>query len=191
MRVISGTARGMKLTAPRGRNTRPTSDRVREALFNLIGGAVPGSRVLDLFAGTGALAIEALSRGATDAVLVDHSHQAIQAIRENLNKTSFSASAVVRRLKLPAGLSQLRDGPFDLIFVDPPYQTDLLEKTLTCIDRLNLVTDHGLVIAEHDAKQEILSRFMNFQRLTTRSYGDTSLTIFEAEWHEPNGQQGE
>src|SRR4051795_7019100 len=118
MRVIAGAFKGRTLQAPRGQRTRPTADRVREAVFSMLG-ALDGLRVLDLFAGSGALAIEALSRGAAEAVLVERDPRALAAIGRNVEATG--AAATVRRRDALAYLRDTADGPFDLVFVDPPY----------------------------------------------------------------------
>src|SRR3954452_8003358 len=118
MRVIAGAFRGRTLQAPRGRRTRPTADRVREAVFSMLG-PVDGLRVLDLFAGSGALAIEALSRGAAEAILVERDPRALAAISRNVEATG--AAAAVRRRDALAWLRAYREAPFDLVFVDPPY----------------------------------------------------------------------
>ena len=121
MRVVAGTLGGRRLRAVPGRDTRPTSDRVREALFSIVGDRVVGARVLDLFAGTGALAIEALSRGAASAVLVEQAPQAVAVIRGNLEALGLERLASVRRTRVETYLRGQRDGPFDLVFLDPPY----------------------------------------------------------------------
>ena len=121
MRVVAGKFGGRRLRAVPGRETRPTSDRVREALFSIVGDRVVGARVLDLFAGTGALAIEALSRGAASAVLVEQAPQAVAVIRGNLEALGLERLATVRRTRVETYLRGQRDGPFDLVFLDPPY----------------------------------------------------------------------
>src|SRR5919198_1437118 len=121
MRVVAGEFGGRRLRAVPGRDTPPTSERVREGLFSIIGERVDGARVLDLFAGTGALAIEALSRGAASAVLVEQAPQAVAVIRGNLEALGLERLATVRRTRAGTYLRSQRDGPFDLAFLDPPY----------------------------------------------------------------------
>lgn len=123
MRVIAGTAGGRRLVTPRGRVTRPTPDRVREALFASLQPHLPGARVLDLFAGSGALAIEALSRGADSATLVESSRPAVEAIRANLETAGVADRATVVAAALPGALARC-EGPFDLLLCDPPYDLD-------------------------------------------------------------------
>jgi len=121
VRVVGGRLGGRRLRAVPGRDTRPTSDRVRESLFGILGERVEGARVLDLFAGTGALAIEALSRGATGAVLVEQAAPAVDVIRANLDALDLTGAAKVRRTRAETYLRTQRDGPFDLVLLDPPY----------------------------------------------------------------------
>lgn len=123
MRVIAGTARGRRLTAPRGSRTRPTSDRVREAVFSSLHPRIPDAAILDLFAGSGAMAIEALSRGAGSAVLVEDDRAALAAIDGNLDRTGVGARATVVAASLPGAMARLV-GPFDVVFLDPPYDLD-------------------------------------------------------------------
>lgn len=120
MRVIAGTAGGRRLVAPKGDRTRPTADRVREALFSSLQARLPGARVLDLFAGSGALAIEALSRGAAHATLVERARPALAAIRTNLATAGVTDRASVVASELPGALAKV-EGPFDLVLLDPPY----------------------------------------------------------------------
>lgn len=123
MRVIAGTAGGRRLVTPKGRATRPTADRVREAVFSSLQPALPGARVLDLFAGSGALAIEALSRGAAAATLVESARPAVAAIRTNLETAGVADRATVVAAALPGALARC-EGPFDLLLADPPYDLD-------------------------------------------------------------------
>jgi len=174
MRVIAGTHRGRTLVAPRGRVTRPTSDRVREALFAILG-EVSGARVLDLFAGTGALAIEALSRGAARAELVDSSPAAISAIRRNLDALGLEAE--VRRQDAVSFLRQRARsgaGEYDLVFLDPPYRiapgvADGLSTGLAFV-----LDADGRVVAESDRRAPLE---LDLPLLDERRYGDTLIRI--------------
>ncbi len=173
MRVVAGRFRGRGLVAPRGRSTRPTSDRVREALFSILV-SVEGARVLDLFAGSGALAIEALSRGAADAVLVDSSTAAVAAIRRNLQ--ALGLGAVVRRQDALAYLEGARRDArqYDLVFLDPPYrQASALGRELSTA--LGPVLAPGArVVAESDRRASLE---LNLPLLDERRYGDTLIRI--------------
>ncbi|HEY3729342.1 MAG TPA: 16S rRNA (guanine(966)-N(2))-methyltransferase RsmD [Solirubrobacteraceae bacterium] len=173
MRVISGIYRGRELVAPRGRATRPTSDRVREALFSILGD-VGGERVLDLFAGSGALAIEAVSRGAAEATLVDSSRAAVEAIRRNLGALGIEAQ-VVRQPALRF-LQQAREiaRQYDLIFIDPPYRlASTLGRELTAALAPVLSAD-ARVVAESDRRSPLQ---LELELLDERRYGDTLIHI--------------
>jgi 16S rRNA (guanine966-N2)-methyltransferase len=180
MRIISGEARGRRLRAPRGAATRPTADRVREALFNVLGGAA-GLTVLDLFAGTGALALEALSRGAARAVLVDHAEPAVRVIRANLEALGYVARARVLRLEVERALRLLaREGArFDLVFVDPPYAGATAATVLAALGAGPLLAPAALVVVEHDAKNpppDVAGALALRQR---RRYGQTEVSLYE------------
>ena len=177
MRVIAGLHRGRTLKAPRGRATRPTSDRVREALFSILGD-VAGLAVLDLFAGSGALAIEALSRGASRATLVDRSRPAIEAIWRNLQALGIEAE--VARADAVAWCEQAKGGArqYDLVFLDPPYRHgSLLGARLTAA--LNGVLAPGArVVAESDRREPLA---LGLHLLDERRYGDTLIRIYATE----------
>jgi len=150
MRIIAGSLRSRRLRAPKGRDTRPTSDRAREALFSRLG-PVDGVRVADLFAGSGALGLEALSRGAASCTFVESGRAALTALRANLADLA-PTGAVVVSARLPAALDRLGT-PFDLLFLDPPYTAaDLLTTTLERLAASPLLTDGGLLVVEHAAR---------------------------------------
>lgn len=147
MRVITGSARGAKLKTLEGLATRPTSDRVKEAIFNIIQFDIQGRRVLDLFGGSGQLAIEALSRGADYAVIVDQSAEAVKVIKDNLKKTKFDQQASVFQMDYLRYLSTARE-KFDLIFLDPPYAEKSLENALQKISEIDILSEGGIIICE-------------------------------------------
>ena len=148
MRVITGTARGRKLKEPVGLDTRPTTDRVKEGIFSSIQFEIEGRRVLDLFGGTGQMGIEALSRGAAYCTFVDLRKEAAGTIRENLELTGFTDRAKVIQGDALAFLSRCRE-PFDLIFLDPPYGSGLLEKSMEQITAIDIVTENGIIVCEN------------------------------------------
>ena len=153
MRIIGGQYRGRKLFAPKGLQVRPTADRAREAVFNILGARVRGARVADLFAGTGAMGLEALSRGASQAVFVDSQPAALAAIRRNLDTMGLTEPLVLRA-DLSRGLRPLVEtGPFDLIFMDPPYAGNVLNFVLTKLKQEGLAAPDGLVVVEHGGDQ--------------------------------------
>jgi 16S rRNA (guanine966-N2)-methyltransferase len=174
VRVVAGRFGGRTLVAPRGQATRPTSDRVREALFSILGDLVVGARVLDLFAGSGALGIEALSRGASEVDLVDSSTAAVSAIRRNLE--ALSAEAVVRRQDALAFLERARRDArqYDLVFLDPPYRrASALGRELSAALAPVLAPD-ARVVAESDRRAPLE---LDLELLDERRYGDTLIRI--------------
>ena len=148
MRVITGIARGRRLKEPNGMETRPTADRVKEAIFSSIQFEVEGRKVLDLFGGTGQMGIEALSRGATHCTFVDLQKQAVAIIRENVNSTGFADQSTVIQGDALAFLSRCRE-KFDLIFLDPPYGSGLLEKAMELITTIDIVSENGIIVCEN------------------------------------------
>lgn len=181
MRIISGSARGRKLAVFDGKQIRPTPDRVREALFSMFSsrfGSLHGIRVLDLFAGTGALSLEALSRGAAAAVVVDQSPYAINLIRENTDRCGFSDKVTVIAGEVLVSLDKLLPSdPFDLILLDPPYASELASEVITRIETLNLLADGGIICAE-TSRQETLESQGGLSLLENRIYGSTRIHLF-------------
>lgn len=183
MRIIGGTARGRQLATFTGRQVRPTPDRVREALFNILfsrRGSLAGLRALDLFAGTGALGIEALSHGARHVWFVDQSRQAVQLIRENLRRCAFQPRATVIERDLWPSLPALaEDGPFDLILADPPYGQELGLRLLTEVDAHALLAGDGLLCLETAAADPLPDRAGALIRVDERRYGRTAFHLYE------------
>lgn len=179
VRVISGSARGLKLNTPGDDRVRPTTDRVKESMFNIIQDWVYDSQVLDLFAGSGALGIEALSRGASQAVFCDNSLDSIKIIKSNIEK-----ARVVDRSQIVSGDFKrcLRDmeaknQSFDMIFVDPPYYKGLFEEVLDTIRSCKILKKDGIVIVEHDAKKPI-GQVEGLGVYKEKKYGITMLTFY-------------
>lgn len=141
MRIISGTARGTKLNTLEGLKTRPTLDRIKESLFSIIQLKLPDSNILDLFAGSGALGIEALSRGANKVVFCDSNYDAIKIVNQNLEKTRFLNNAKVLNTDYSKALEKLSDEKFDIVFLDPPYKTNFVESAIGKIIRLDLLSE--------------------------------------------------
>jgi len=177
MRVITGKARGVQLKTPDGLLTRPTSDRVKEALFSIIQFEIPGARVLDLFGGTGQLGIEALSRGAKDAVFVDAREDACRLIRENLKRTRLDSNAKVIRCDYLEYLKRCTEN-FQIILLDPPYAEVFLENALKCIAEIDILQSGGIIVAEHPVGKELPWEFEGFIRSRDYKYGKTLLTIY-------------
>lgn len=177
MRVITGTARGVKLAAPEGYDTRPTTERVKESVFSAIQFEIEGRRVLDLFAGSGQLGIEALSRGAVSAVFVDSDKRAVALIRENLKKTRLSDHGSVVQADYLSYLARCRE-KFDLIFLDPPYAENFLEKALKLIYEFDILTSGGIIIAEHSAGKPLTPELDGYERSREYGFGQAAVTIF-------------
>ena len=177
MRVITGKARGVQLKTPEGLATRPTTDRVKEALFSIIQFEIPGAAVLDLFSGTGQLGIEALSRGAKSAVFVDAGEPACRLIRENLKRTKLEADAKVVRSDYMAYLKRCRE-KYQIIFLDPPYAEVFLENALKCITEIDILQSGGIIVAERPAGKELPWEFEGFTRSRDYKYGSTLLTVY-------------
>lgn len=187
MRVIGGQARGRRLKVPKGQSLRPTSARVKEALFDILPHDLSGAKVLDLFAGTGNVTIEALSRGAAEALLIDSSTESGKAIRENLRRLRLASRTkvwivpVLRAVKLLAR----RGETFDLVFLDPPYQQRWVGSTLRAIAEGRLLRPVGIVVAEHSTREPLEHRYGVLVLYDQRKYGDTLLSFFRAEKETP------
>ena len=180
MRVIGGNARGRQLKVPKGQALRPTAGRVKESLFDILPHDLSGAKVLDLFAGTGNLTIEALSRGAVEAILVDSSAQSGKAIRENLRRLNLASRGKLWMMPVTRALPLLaRQGEtFDLIFMDPPYERRLIEPALKIIDKETLLRDSGVLIAEHSVREPITFHLETLNLTDQRRYGSTTLSFF-------------
>lgn len=179
MRVITGSARGVNLKAPQGLATRPTADRVKQAMFNIIQYEICGD-VLDLFAGSGQLGIEALSRGAKSAVFVDERADAVETIGENLRRTKLSGCAEIVRGDFESYLRRCRRR-FQLIFLDPPYAEKSLENAINRIAEIDILAEGGIIIAERPADKPLEGNFVGLQRSQDYRYGKTAVTLFRKE----------
>lgn len=182
MRIISGTARGRKLRQFKGQHIRPTADRVREAIFSSLLsrlGSFENLRVLDLFAGTGALSLEALSRGASQAVLVDPSAQSAEVIKENIEACGMSDRVTL--FKMPADTfinKSASQDPFDLIFLDPPYNKNFIVPALNGIVKNGLLAKQGVICIESAREDSIPDDFPELMLLSRREYGSTSVSFY-------------
>jgi 16S rRNA (guanine966-N2)-methyltransferase len=181
MRVIGGNAKGRRLKVPKGRNLRPTSARVKEALFNILPHDLSGVEVLDLFAGTGNMSIEALSRGATAATLVEVSGEAVRVIRDNLGRIGLTNRCRVLNMPADRALRTLERQykKFDLIFIDPPYGQELVQRTLTILGQGSLLRGQGVIVAEHSARDQVGDHYDDLVLHDRRRYGDTLLSFFK------------
>ena len=177
MRVITGKARGIQLKTPEGMQTRPTADRVKEALFSIIQFDIPGAKVLDLFGGTGQLGIEALSRGASSAVFVDAAESACKLIRENLKRTKLEGQGRVIRSDYMEFLKRNRE-QYDIIFLDPPYAEVFLENALKCITEIDILQSNGIIVTERPLDKEMPWEYEGYQRSRDYKYGKILLTVY-------------
>ena len=183
MRVITGTARGRRLKELEGMETRPTTDRVKESLFSILQFDIEGRKVLDLFAGTGQLGIECLSRGAVSAVFVDRRADAVKLIRENLKVTELADNARVVAGDSMEYLKSLRE-KFDLIFLDPPYEAGLLEPAIAHIAKFDILAPHGIIVAEHPVEKSMPALAEPYRLHKTYRYGKIALTLYRRSGNE-------
>ena len=179
VRVISGSARGLKLNTPGDDRVRPTTDRVKESMFNIVQDWVYDSQVLDLFAGSGALGIEALSRGASQAVFCDNSLDSIKIIKSNIEKARVADRSQIVSGDFKRSLRDMeaKNQSFDMIFVDPPYYEGLFEEVLDTIRSCKILKKDGIVIVEHDAKKPI-GQVEGLEVYKEKKYGITMLTFY-------------
>lgn len=180
MRVITGSARGRRLKELEGMETRPTTDRVKEGIFNIIQFDIEGRKVLDLFAGTGQLGIEALSRGAASAVFVEQRRDAAALIRDNLKITDLSDRGRIVNGEALAFLASSKE-KFDLIFIDPPYAANLWESALEAISRFDILSNHGIIICESPLEREMPEMKAPYSLHRTYRYGKIKVTTYHRE----------
>ena len=180
MRIISGYAKGIRLKTPKGMKTRPTADRVKESVFGILGGKIEDAAVLDLFSGSGALGLEALSRGAANATLVDKNAESIKIIKENAELTKMGSVAVVCREDVFQALKRLENANvvFDLIFCDPPYNLGLAPKTLQALDSFGLLSESGVLVLEHSRHENLPEELKRIAAYRSEFYGETVVSFF-------------
>jgi len=177
MRVITGTARGRRLKTPEGMDIRPTTDNVKESVFNILQFDIEGRRVLDLFAGTGQLGIECLSRGAKEAVFIDQSRDAVKIVKENLKACGFSAPVLQQD-----AISYLNAcGKFDLIFVDPPYDAGLYKTVLEKINSIDILSEGGIILCESRRETDMPEMQAPYYLRKEYRYGKVKLSLYSKE----------
>ncbi len=181
MRVIAGSAKKFQLKAPKGTHTRPTADRVKESVFNILAPEIPGCIFLDLFSGSGSIAVEALSRGAETAVLVEKSAEALATIKENLTKTKLIDYAKIINLDVFKALDILakEKSCFNIIYLDPPYAAGYYQKVLEMIANLHLLAPDGIVVAESSKKDVPPDTVQTLVVHRRKTYGDTVISIYQ------------
>ena len=177
MRVIAGTAKGRTLKTPEGMLTRPTAERVKEAVFSAVQFDLPGAKVLDLFAGTGQLGIEALSRGADRAVFVDARKEACALVKENLRTTGFLDRAQVIQGDYLTYLKTCHER-FTMVFLDPPYAEKFLETALNQLSEIDILNKDAIIVTERPLGKVLSEDFPRFERLKDRKYGKTVIALF-------------
>lgn len=189
MRIIGGRARGTKLYTLEGTATRPTLDRVKESIFNIIQNEIQGSIFLDLFSGSGAIGLEALSRGAKKSILCDKSKEAIQIINKNIEKTHFEKDAEVYNLDFKSCLKNIKD-TIDIIYIDPPYQTDYIKQSLEIIQNIQFISKETLIILETDDEEKVLQQIndLKFEIIDKRKYGIAHIIFLQKRtWNKKGG----
>ena len=182
MRIISGTSKGRKLATPKSQAIRPTSDRVKESIFNILGAEVEGKVVLDLFAGTGNLGIEALSRGAKRVLFVEKGRQALKLIQRNLSLFGMRERSEIfpRDVSRAIGILNQRGESFDLILMDPPYEKGLIQKTLLKLHSHKIYHKDSILLIEHNRREPIPERVEGWTLIRQRRIGDTMISFFSA-----------
>jgi 16S rRNA (guanine966-N2)-methyltransferase len=179
MRIIGGTSRGRRLSGPSGAAIRPTADPVKEALFNILADRIVGARFLDLFAGTGNIGLEALSRGATHATFVESNPTACRLLETNIRRCSFERVAAVRPVPVSRFLKHARGPAYDIVFLDPPYEAQDAQGVLPSLGADAIMHPHGVVVVEHFHKTHLDDRIGHLALVKTYRYGDTCLSVFQ------------
>lgn len=180
MRIVGGAHRGRRLFSVKGRATRPTSDRVRESVFNILAARIKGVHVLDLFAGTGALGVEALSRGADSACFIDNSRQALLAIYKNINMIGLDKKSAVIRWDATNNLNCLipYQSKFKVVFMDPPYGKKMIRPAMKHLDRANCLEREAILVVEHTPEETLDSHLGPFFQTDQRRYGKTLISFY-------------
>ncbi|MGI6085567.1 MAG: 16S rRNA (guanine(966)-N(2))-methyltransferase RsmD [Acetivibrionales bacterium] len=183
LRVIGGTARGVPLKSPDTKNTRPTMDRTKESIFNILMPYISGTQVLDLFSGSGSLGIEALSRGAQHAVFVDKSKKCRDIIIENIRKTKMEERSTVMTLDVYKALKLLgsQNAKFDIVFLDPPYNMNFIAKTIQNIDEFDIIVQDSILVCEHHIDEKAPEQVGRLEKVRIKEYGETVYSFYVRE----------
>lgn len=179
LRITGGEARGRSINSPSGLDVRPTSSKIRQALFNIIAGKVVGAKFLDLCGGTGLMGIEALSRGAASLTTIEIERKLAANIKDSIDKLGYEAEVIVGDLQKRLPGLQLRGEKFDIIFADPPYRSRLAKSVIELVDRHDLLDEHGLLIIEHGRDSEIDLEKTTLRLSDQREYGQTCISFFK------------
>ena len=182
MRIITGSAKGLKLKTPRGNAIRPTGDRVKEAVFNILAGKIQGALVADVFAGTGNLGLEALSRGADRAVFVDNSHTSMHLLKENAIRARLYEQSEFLRIDAVSAINRLAQDKrlFNLVFCDPPYNRGHVDVVLQRIDAGNILAPEGVVVIEHSKHEPITACFNQLEIRRSEHFGETTISFLQS-----------
>ena len=180
MRIISGKARGRKILSPETMETRPTLDRIKEAIFNIIQGYIPDAVAVDVFAGTGSLGLEAASRGAKECYLVDKSPVTFPLLKKNIENLKFEDTCTALNMDAYMALKSLaaKGKVFDLIFIDPPYLKNLIPEAMQIVEEKNMLHEDGIIVTKIDATEEIFEGTENIELFRTKKYGNTIVNLY-------------
>jgi 16S rRNA (guanine966-N2)-methyltransferase len=180
MRIIGGFKKGFPLKRPKAANVRPTTDMIKEALFNILH-PINGKTFLDLFAGTGNVGIEALSRGAAQVTFIENNKDLARSIKDLAKQLGFEGNAQIISMEMKKGILQISqlDLKFDYVFIDPPYQKDLIEDTIDRIDQVGLVNESSLIVVQHSKREQVVLPRGRFGLEDQRNYGDSMLTFLK------------
>lgn len=181
MRIITGSAKGFKLKAPKGLEVRPTGDRVKESLFNILADKTDGAAVLDLFAGTGNLGLEALSRGANSAIFVDNAVASLNIVKENAQHTRLQEKCQFWKMDVLKSIARCYESAqkFDLIFCDPPYNKGYLSAVMQRLEERNILCSAGILVFEHSRHETLNFMLQKFKITRSELYGETVITLFQ------------
>jgi 16S rRNA (guanine(966)-N(2))-methyltransferase RsmD len=179
MRIISGRARGTKLITIEGQDTRPTTDRVKEAIFSMLHSEVYETRALDLFAGSGALGLELISRGGSHVTFVEQSRHAMDCIQKNIEKTHFEGQVRCMQQSVEQALKALKEACFDIVFMDPPYHKGYINDTITMLRQYDILKINGIIVLEHHMKdEEVHTTVSGYELIKQKKYGITGVSVF-------------
>ena len=178
MRVISGSAKGLNLKTIEGNSTRPTRDMVKEALFSILMSQIQNSNFLDLFAGSGAIGIEALSRGAQFCMFIDYNPACIKVIKENIKKAKFNDFSKVYNTDYKKAISKLDEESFDIIYIDPPYNKEMGIDAIQLISEKNILTNGGIIVLETDTNELVPDFIGIYEKFNYKRYGRNILSLF-------------
>ena len=180
MRITSGTLKNRKIKSRGGKETRPTLERIKEAIFSIIGDKITDARFLDLYSGTGNMAIEALSRGASRAVMIEQDKEALRIIIDNVNDLKLDGKCRAYKNDVIRAIEILgrKNEKFDIIFMDPPYQDNVTKKVLKAIEKANILTEDGVIICEHHLLEDLEDNIASFRKTDERKYNKKILTFY-------------